>query len=127
MFELKRLFENRTVPQPMSRQRKIYQSENGDSWWLCHEEDGGVCVLHEANVSSGGNATKLEIADFLHGGQAGPEHQTLIRLIGIWSRSIDCNAGPGRPVASRATPDSPPRVRLAEKMRRRFESERGRN
>jgi hypothetical protein len=48
----------------MSHQRKIYQSENGDSWWLCFEETGRVCVLHEANASSGGKASKLEIADF---------------------------------------------------------------
>jgi hypothetical protein len=66
----------------MSHQRKIYQSENGDSWWLCFEETGRVCVLHEANASSGGKASKLEIADFLSEGKAGPEHQAFIRMLG---------------------------------------------
>jgi hypothetical protein len=24
----------------MTHQRKIYQSSNGDSWWLCRDQDG---------------------------------------------------------------------------------------
>ena len=66
------------------RQREIYLSENGDKWLLCRdeEEDGRVFVLHKANVSSGGTATKIELGDFLGRGKAGPEHQALSRLIG---------------------------------------------
>jgi hypothetical protein len=64
------------------RQREIYHSENGDRWLLCRDEDGRVFVLHKANVSSGGTATKIEIGDFLGRGKAGPEHQALARLIG---------------------------------------------
>ncbi len=60
----------------------IYHSENGDRWLLCRGEDGRVFVLHKANVSSGGTATKIEIGDFLGRGKAGPEHQALARLIG---------------------------------------------
>ena len=63
-------------------QRKIYGSENGDSWWLCREEGGRVYVLHEANLSSGGTITKIAISDFLGSGKSGPEHQSLVRLIG---------------------------------------------
>ena len=63
-------------------QRKIYHSENGDSWWLCFEENGRVCVLHDADTSSGGTATRLEIVDFLREGRAGPEHQAFIRMLG---------------------------------------------
>jgi hypothetical protein len=59
-----------------TNQRKIYVSENGDRWWLCEE------VLHEANLSSGGKSTKIEIGDFLGTGKTGPEHQSLLRLIG---------------------------------------------
>jgi hypothetical protein len=66
----------------MSHQRKIYHSENGDSWWLCFEESGRVCVLHEANASSGGKTSKLEIRDFVGEGKAGPEHQAFIRMLG---------------------------------------------
>jgi hypothetical protein len=43
------------------QQRKIYQSANGDSWWLCREQ-AGVFVLHEANQPSGGTVTKASAA-----------------------------------------------------------------
>jgi hypothetical protein len=64
------------------RQREIYLSENGDKWFLCRDEDGRVFVLHKANVSSGGTATKIELGDFLGRGKAGPKHQALAPLIG---------------------------------------------
>jgi hypothetical protein len=63
------------------QQREIYHSENGDQWLLCREHDGRVFVLHKANVSSGGTATRIELGDFLRTGN-GPEHQALILLIG---------------------------------------------
>jgi hypothetical protein len=63
-------------------QREIYHSENGDRWLLCRDDDGRIFVLHKANVSSGGTATKIELGDFLGRGKAGPEHQALARLIG---------------------------------------------
>ncbi len=63
-------------------QREIYHSENGDRWFLCRDDDGRLFVLHKANVSSGGTATKIELGDFLGRGKAGPEHQALARLIG---------------------------------------------
>jgi hypothetical protein len=63
-------------------QREIYHSENGDRWLLCRDDDGRVFVLHKANVSSGGSATKIELGDFLGRGKAGPEHQALARLFG---------------------------------------------
>jgi hypothetical protein len=63
-------------------QREIYHSENGDRWLLCSDDDGFVFVLHKANASSGGSATKIELGDFLGRGKAGPEHQALARLVG---------------------------------------------
>lgn len=63
-------------------QRKIYGSENGDTWWLCRDDTGRVHVLHEANLASGGTITKIQIGDFLAEGRAGPEHQALLKLIG---------------------------------------------
>jgi hypothetical protein len=62
--------------------REICHSENGDGWLLCRDKDGGVFVLHNANLSSGGTSTKIELGDFLARGTAGPEHQALARLIG---------------------------------------------
>ena len=65
-----------------NHQREIYHSENGDRWFLCRDDDSRVFVLHQANLPSGGAATKIEIGDFLGRGKAGPEHQALVRLIG---------------------------------------------
>jgi hypothetical protein len=67
----------------MSRgqQRKIYQSENGDSWWLCCE-GGTVFVMHEANLPSGGAITKIALAQFLSSGGNPPEKQALLEMIG---------------------------------------------
>ena len=62
-------------------QREIYKSENGDRWLLCHQDER-VFVLHKANLSSGGTETRIQLGDFLGRGNAGPEHQALIRLIG---------------------------------------------
>ena len=62
-------------------EREIYNSENGDKWFLCRDDDGRVFVLHKANVPSGGTATRIELGDFLRTGN-GPEHQALILLIG---------------------------------------------
>ena len=66
----------------MTHQRKIYQSSNGDSWWLCRDQDGQVFILHEANTAAGGRATRIGIGEFLRTANAGPEHQSLLRLIG---------------------------------------------
>ena len=63
------------------QQRKIYQSENGDSWWLGRRE-GTVFVLHEANPPSGGKVTEIELTDFLTRGANGPEKQALLEMIG---------------------------------------------
>jgi hypothetical protein len=63
-------------------QRKIYHSENGDTWWLCRDDGGQVYILHEANLASGGSNTKIQIGDFLAADRAGPEHQALLKLVG---------------------------------------------
>lgn len=64
------------------RRREIYQSENGDRWSLCRDDNGRVFVLHKGNLASGGAATEIELEDFLGRGKAGPEHQALVHLIG---------------------------------------------
>lgn len=65
-----------------AREREIYHSENGDRWLLTKGDDGRPFIVHKANLSSGGKVTPIELADFLSGGKAGPEHQVLVRLIG---------------------------------------------
>jgi hypothetical protein len=63
------------------KQRRIYRSENGDTWWLCRA-DGRVFIIHEANIPSGGRITEIEIGEFLGNGKMGPEHQALLHVIG---------------------------------------------
>ncbi len=65
----------------MKKARKLYDSPNGDRWYLIRDPSGAVFVRHEANVASGGHIEHLQIGDFLSSGQ-GPEQQELMRLIG---------------------------------------------
>ena len=65
----------------MKKARKLFESENGDRWYLIREPGGAVFVRHEANLASGGHVAHLEVAAFLASG-AGPEQQELLRWIG---------------------------------------------
>ncbi|MCA1453099.1 hypothetical protein I6F35_07670 [Bradyrhizobium sp. BRP22] len=65
----------------LSRQRKIHQSENGDSWWLC-QDCKGVFILHETNIFAGGDVTKIGLAEFLANDSGAPEHQAFLKMIG---------------------------------------------
>ena len=63
--------------------RELYSSPNGDRWFLSRDPGTGtVFVRHEANVPSGGHVTDIEIGAFLSGGR-NPEHQALLRLVGL--------------------------------------------
>ena len=63
--------------------RTLYQSSSGDRWRLARDtETGRVFVQHEANLSSGGRVTEIDIGTFLGTGARGPEHQELLRMIG---------------------------------------------
>lgn len=68
--------------------RKIYQSENGDSWWLCREE-GAIFVQHEANVPSGAMITRMELTQFLSSGRNAPEKEALLEMIGELTQCAD--------------------------------------
>jgi len=70
------------------QQRKIYQSENGDSWWLCRDRET-VFVLHEANLPSGGAITKIALAQFLSSSGNPPEKQALLQIIGELTQCTD--------------------------------------
>ena len=65
----------------MKRACKLYDSPNGDRWYLIGEPLGGLFVRHEANIASGGQVEHVRLGDFLNRGQ-GPEQQELLRLIG---------------------------------------------
>ena len=63
--------------------RTLYQSSNGDRWQLARDpETRRVFIRHEANPSSGGRMSTIELGAFLGTGESGPQHQELLRLIG---------------------------------------------
>jgi len=60
----------------------IYKSENGDCWRLIQDiSSGRVLVRHEANLSSGGHVTDMDVEEFLSRGGSGPEHVALQSLL----------------------------------------------
>jgi hypothetical protein len=62
---------------------ELYRSANGDRWSLVlNAALGRPQVLHEPNRSSGGQASQMEIGDFLIRDARGPQHAELLRLIG---------------------------------------------
>jgi hypothetical protein len=62
--------------------RELYNSPNGDRWYLARDPNTGrVFVRHQANLASGGHVADIEIGAFLSQGK-GPEQQELLRLIG---------------------------------------------
>ena len=63
--------------------RVLYESSNGDVWFLArHPASNTPVVKHEPNISSGGRTSYTEIGKFLREGANGPEHQALLNLIG---------------------------------------------
>ena len=61
---------------------QLYRSPNGDTWFLARDPATGLgTVRHEANASSGGQVTDLEISAFLSG-PAHLEQEALLRVIG---------------------------------------------
>jgi hypothetical protein len=60
--------------------RLLYESSNGDRWYLVRASQG-VGIAHVPNTPSGGRAERVAVADFLNAGY-GPEQQELMRLIG---------------------------------------------
>jgi hypothetical protein len=64
------------------RMEQLYRSPNGDTWFLAHDPaTGSAFVRHQANASSGGQVTDVEIDEFLRGPQ-NPERDALLRVIG---------------------------------------------
>jgi hypothetical protein len=65
-----------------TQRRQLYESSNGDSWYLCRGRGGKLVVLHEPNRASGGTPSQIDVGTFLTEGNNGPEHQALRQLIG---------------------------------------------
>ena len=64
------------------RMEQLYRSPNGDTWFLARDPATGVgTVRHQANASSGGQVTDLEIGAFLNR-PPHPEQKALLRVIG---------------------------------------------
>jgi hypothetical protein len=62
--------------------KQVYRSPNGDQWFLGSDPVTGLAfVRHQANASSGGQSTDIEIGAFLNEPHH-PEHEALLRLIG---------------------------------------------
>ncbi len=57
----------------------IYKSENGDVWRLIRDSTSGrVFVRHQANLSSGGHITDMNVEEFLSRAGSGPEYAALL-------------------------------------------------
>lgn len=65
------------------RLREFASSSNGDLWCLGRDEASGIAhVIHEANPSSGGAVTRIELGAFLNRKPLTPEMLELLKLIG---------------------------------------------
>jgi hypothetical protein len=62
-----------------SHQRKIYQNDTGQSWWLCRHENADAFILFEEKLSE--RRTELQISDFFDSEHSTPAQQALLKLI----------------------------------------------
>ena len=78
--------------------RELYQSANGDRWYLAHDPAVAcVFVRHEPNLASGGKISDIDIGAFLSRSGQGPEKQELLRLIGtLVDDSFECPERPSK-------------------------------
>jgi hypothetical protein len=53
--------------------KELYRSPNGDAWFLAPDQsDGRAYVLHEPNIASGGQSSRIEIGVLLQPGANSP-------------------------------------------------------
>jgi hypothetical protein len=70
-----------------AQSKLIYESSNGDLWYLSQDPaTGAAAVKHLPNPQSGGQVSYTEIEKFLSESANGPEHQALRGLIGTTDR-----------------------------------------
>jgi hypothetical protein len=72
----------------LTGEQLIYQSNNGDTWFLTQDPTTGAqAVRHVPNPQLGGQLSYIELEQFLSEGANGPEHQALRRLVETSARS----------------------------------------
>lgn len=77
----KRLSAKQDTHTSAPNEKFVYQSSNGDTWYLCESPTTqSPAVKHVANPQSGGHISYLDVESFLSGGN-GPEHAALRNLI----------------------------------------------
>jgi hypothetical protein len=62
------------------RARALYESPNGDRWFIAHGGDGRVFIRHEPNEPSGGEPANFGILEFM-AQQQGPQHEAFLSLV----------------------------------------------
>jgi hypothetical protein len=61
---------------------EFFRSANGDRWTLIRDTNSGrTLVRHEANPSSGGHVTDVDVEAFLNISGSGPEFAALRHLL----------------------------------------------
>lgn len=61
--------------------RSMYESSNGDRWFLGREDgEPSVFIRHEPNASSGGRPANFGLLEFM-AQQQGPQHEALLQLL----------------------------------------------
>jgi hypothetical protein len=61
---------------------QLYRSPNGDTWFLIRDPAKGLAsIRHQANASSGGRVSDIDLGAFLSG-PPHPEQAALLRVIG---------------------------------------------
>ncbi|WP_312408445.1 hypothetical protein [Rhizobium sp.] len=67
----------------MIDKRDFSVSSTGDRWSLeKHQVSGETVVVHEANAPSGGQVTRIPVADFLNRNVGKPEYEALLQILG---------------------------------------------
>lgn len=62
--------------------QEFARSSNGDRWFLTKDPaTGEACVLHRANLPSGGHETRTPIEAFLDTRPFGPEREALLEVL----------------------------------------------
>jgi hypothetical protein len=62
-----------------STRKELYNSPNGDRWFLLKDNNGKLVVIHEPNKSSGGTPSEVAVDVFLAHSGRGPEHEALVQ------------------------------------------------
>jgi hypothetical protein len=72
---------------------RFYESSNGDFWSLVYDAHSRrPSVMHQPNEGSGGQASYIDVDQFLRQSPSGPQHQALLRLMEAGHSAGDASA-----------------------------------